>query len=298
MKPTLLILAAGMGSRYGGLKQMDPIGPNGETFIDYSVYDALRAGFNKLVFVVRKDIEQPFRESIGSRFESHIAVDYVCQQLDHLPPGFSVPTGRTKPWGTTQAVLSAAQVIQGPFAVINADDFYGADSYRVLEQHLTAQTNVYAMAGFILRNTLSEHGSVARGICTLSPEGFLEDVIEMTSIRREANGIANTSPEGIRISLTGDEIASMNMWGLTPRVFPQLEEYFRHFLEEHGSDLRSECYLPSAINTLLHAGQARVRVLPTQASWLGVTYREDRTHVLKGIAGLIRAGHYPERLWP
>jgi UTP-glucose-1-phosphate uridylyltransferase len=294
---TLLLLAAGMGSRYGGLKQMDPIGPNGETFVDYSIYDALRAGFDKIVFVIRKDIEKPFREAIGARFEDRVPVEYVCQELDQLPRGFSVPAGRTKPWGTAQAVLSAAEVIREPFVVINADDFYGAESYRVLARHLTGQTEDYAMAGFILRNTLSEHGYVARGICTLSTDGLLQNVVEMTSIHREAGGIVNTPPDGIRTPLTGDEIVSMNIWGLTPRVFPQLEEYFQHFLVEHGSELRSECYLPSAINNLIQTGQGRVRVLPTQASWLGVTYRDDRAHVIDGIAGLIRAGDYPERLW-
>jgi UTP-glucose-1-phosphate uridylyltransferase len=294
---TLLLLAAGLGSRYGGLKQMDPIGPNGETFIDYSVYDALRSGFNKIVFVIRKDIEKPFRESIGARFEDRVAVEYAFQELDQLPRGLSVPAGRTKPWGTAQAVLSAAGVIHEPFVVINADDFYGAESYRLLSQHLTEQTGDYAMAGFILRNTLSEHGSVARGICTLSTEGLLQNVVEMTSIHRETDGIVNIPPEGIRTPLTGDEIVSMNIWGLTPRIFPQLEEYFQRFLEEHGSELRSECYLPSAINNLLQTGKARVRVLPTHASWLGVTYRDDRAHVLDGIADLIRAGDYPERLW-
>lgn len=297
MKPTLLILAAGMGSRYGGLKQMDPIGPSGETFIDYSVYDALRAGFGKLVFVIRKDIEQAFRETIGSRFEQRLPVEYVCQQLDHLPPGFSLPPTRTKPWGTTHAVLAAADVIHEPFVAINADDFYGAESYRALAQHLSSDAPDYAMAGFILRNTLSEFGTVARGICSIDQHGHLQKVVEMTSIRREGDKILNTDSTGEIVLLQGDEIVSMNIWGLTPSIFPQLQRHFQLFLENNLSSDKAESYLPSAINSLLEQGLASVKVLPTPASWLGVTYREDRERVIAGIRHLIHEGSYPERLW-
>src|SRR5580693_8911083 len=213
--PTLLVMAAGMGSRYGGLKQIDPVGPSGETIIDYSIYDALRAGFGKLVFVIRKDIEEAFRETVGARFEKRVAVDYVFQGLEDIPEGFSVPAGRTKPWGTTQAILMAADAIREPFAAINADDFYGAESYRLLAQHLQPGVEDYAMIGFILRNTLSEFGSVARGICRVDQDDYLEGVVELTSIERKGAEIQNTGAEGRITPLTGDEAVSMNMWGFT-----------------------------------------------------------------------------------
>ncbi len=235
--PTLLVLAAGMGSRYGGLKQIDPVGPCGETIIDYSIYDALRAGFGKLVFVIRKDIEQPFRQSVGARFEQRIPVEYVFQELDKLPPGFSVPPGRTKPWGTTHAILMAAGAIREQFAVINADDFYGAEAYRVLAQHLQPGAVDYAMVAFVLRNTLSDFGSVARGVCRVSDMGFLESVVELTNIVRDGAEIKNTDATGQVTRLTGDERVSMNMWGFTPQAFEQLREHFQGFLERNGSDL-------------------------------------------------------------
>lgn len=295
VSPTLLILAAGMGSRYGGLKQMDTIGPGSETFIDYSVYDALRAGFAKIVFVIRKDIEHAFRQRVGARFENRIAVEYAFQELDQLPHGFSAPVGRTKPWGTTHAVLSAADVVHEPFCAINADDFYGAESYRLLAQHLTSSPDC-AMAGFILRNTLSEFGAVARGLCSVTDDGFLESVVELTSIRRSNGDIINDA-EGKVMPLTGDELVSMNMWGIQPSLFDPLREHFRRFLERHGSDGKSESYLPGAIDELVEHGCTQVKVLPTNARWLGVTYREDRARVTEGINQLIGAGLYPERLW-
>lgn len=287
-----------MGSRYGGLKQIDPVGPGGETLIDYSVFDAIRAGFGKLVFVIRKDIEQEFRTSVGSRFEDRIAVEYVCQELDHLPFGFSVPEGRTKPWGTTHAILSAAAVIQEPFAVINADDFYGAEGYRILAQHLTSGTADHAMVAFVLRKTLSRFGTVARGICNVSQDGFLQHVVELTDIKSNGGAISNIDAENNVTPLTGDELVSMNMWGLNPQIFEQLREYFHRFLERHGSEMKSECYLPSAINELLQNNFAQVKVLRSTDSWFGVTYREDRPFVLEGMSGLIRSGLYPEKLWP
>jgi UTP-glucose-1-phosphate uridylyltransferase len=295
--PTLLIMAAGMGSRYGGLKQIDPVGPGGETIIDYSIYDALRAGFGKLVFVIRKEIEEPFKEIVGRRFEKRIAVEYVLQELDMLPPGFSVPAGRTKPWGTTHAILLAAGVIDEPFAVINADDFYGAEGYRVLAQHLQSGVADYAMAGFILRNTLSEFGTVARGVCRAGNDGYLESVVEMMKIERDGDHAKNTEATGETTRLEGSEVVSMNMWGFTPRIFPQLEEHFHCFLEAHGAEEKSECYIPQVVNDLVTAGQARVKVLRTSDSWFGVTYREDRPHVIEDINRLISAGSYPERLW-
>ena len=296
--PTLLVMAAGMGSRYGGLKQIDPVGPSGETIIDYSIYDALRAGFGKLVFVIRKDIEQAFKETVGARFEKRVPVEYVFQELDKLPPGFTVPEGRTKPWGTTQAVLMAADVVREPFAVINADDFYGAESYRVLAEHLKSGSADYAMVGFVLRNTLSDFGSVARGVCRVNGEGYLSTVEELTSIERDGNHAKNTDPAGKVTALTGDEAVSMNYWGFAPSVFEQLRSVFRGFLERSGKELKTESYVPTAVNELLAAGKVRVKVLRSTDPWFGVTYREDRPRVVDNIGRLIAAGQYPERLWP
>jgi UTP-glucose-1-phosphate uridylyltransferase len=295
--PTLLVLAAGMGSRYGGLKQMDPVGPNGETIIDYSVYDALRAGFGKLVFVIRKEFEQAFKQIVGARFEKRVAVEYVFQELDNLPPGFQVPAGRTKPWGTAHAILMGASAIHEPFAVINADDFYGAKGFRVLAGHLQSGTPDYAMVGFVLRNTLSEFGSVARGVCRVSSNGFLEDVVELTKIECDGAYARNTDAAGGMTRLTGDEAVSMNMWGFTPGIFEQLREYFERFLERNGSDTRTECFIPSAVNEWILTGRARVKVLPTNDSWFGITYREDHPRVVASIRKLIQNGLYPERLW-
>jgi NDP-sugar pyrophosphorylase family protein len=296
--PTLLVLAAGMGSRYGGLKQIDPVGPAGETIIDYSIFDALRAGFGKLVFVIRKDIEQQFREIVGERFEKRVAVDYVFQALEDIPPRFTVPAGRTKPWGTTQAILLAAEAIHEPFAAINADDFYGADAYRSLAGHLTSGSADYSMVGFVLRNTLSDFGSVARGVCQVSDDGYLEHIAELTKVERDGNGARNTDAVGTVTKLTGDEPVSMNFWGFTPQVFDQLRENFEKFLESSGTDLKSECYIPNTVGELVRAGQARVKVLHSRDSWFGVTYREDRPRVVESIRGLIAKGLYPERLWP
>jgi UTP-glucose-1-phosphate uridylyltransferase len=296
-KPTLIVMAAGMGSRYGGLKQIDSVGPNGETIIDYSVYDALRAGFGKLVFVIRQDIEAQFKEIIGARFEERIAVEYVFQELHKLPPGFSVPPGRTKPWGTTHAILMAADIIREPFAVINADDFYGAGGYRLLAHHLASGSPDYAMVGFVLRNTLSDFGSVARGVCQVDSEQFLQSVVELTSIEREGNAAKNTDAAGQILRLTGDEAVSMNMWGFTPALFPQLRTRFEAFMKKCGGELKSESYIPSVVNDLVLAGQARVKMLRTNDSWFGVTYSEDRPRVVDRIRQLIAQGDYPVSLW-
>ena len=295
--PTLLVLAAGMGSRYGGLKQIDPVGPSGETIMDYSIFDALRAGFGKVVFIIRKDIEEAFRQTIGARFEKHVAVDYVFQELDKLPTGFTPPAGRTKPWGTTQAVMMAADAIREPFAVINADDFYGAASYRALAGHLQSGTPDYAMVGFILSKTLSDFGSVARGICQADPDGNLTGVLELTSIERDGAGAKNTDPAGKITALTGNELVSMNMWGFSPQVFPQLASEFEKFLKQSGTELKSESYLPTTVNALVAAGQARVKVLSSPDAWFGVTYREDRPTVVASIGKLIEQGLYPNNLW-
>jgi hypothetical protein len=296
--PTLLVLAAGMGSRYGGLKQIDPVGPGGETIIDYSIFDALRAGFGKVVFVIRKDIEEAFRETVGTRFEKRVAVDYVFQSLEAIPPQFSVPAGRTKPWGTTQAILVAADAIHEPFAAINADDFYGAQGYRELAGHLTSGSADYAMVGFTLRNTLSDFGSVARGVCRVTGDDTLQNIIELTKIERDGNGARNTDADGNVTKLSGDEPVSMNMWAFLPRIFDQLRESFVQFLESKGSDQKAECLIPNTVGNLVRDGQARVKVLRTQDSWFGVTYREDRPRVIESVRALIAAGAYPEKLWP
>jgi hypothetical protein len=298
MKPTLLVLAAGMGSRYGGLKQIDAVGPNGETIIDYSIYDAVRAGFGKLVFVIRKDIEAQFREIVGARFEKHVAVEYVFQELDRLPPGFSTPAGRTKPWGTTHAILMAADTIREPFAAINADDFYGAQAYRLLAEHLQSGSTDAAMVGFTLRNTLSDFGSVARGICRVDDEEYLLTVAELTKIERDGAGAKNTDANGQVTKLGGYEPVSMNFWGFMPTVFAQLQTRFEEFLKLNSGNLKSECYIPLSVGELVAGGRLRVKVLRTDDEWFGVTYREDRPHVVESIGKLIAAGNYRAKLWP
>jgi UTP-glucose-1-phosphate uridylyltransferase len=292
MQPTLLVMAAGVGSRYGGLKQIDPVGPNGETIIDYSVYDAVRAGFERLVFIIRRDIEAPFREVIGSRFEKRLAVDYVFQELANLPQGFTVPEGRTKPWGTTHAILQAEEVLNEPFAVINADDFYGRESFQVMGGFLRAGTSDYSMVGYTLRNTLSEHGSVTRGVCECDAEDYLRTIVELFKVEKQGQRIQADN----RV-LTGDELASMNFWGFTPLVFTQLRERFYEFMQRHGQELKSECYIPTTVNELVAAGVARVKVLRTSSSWFGVTYQEDKPRVTAGIRGLIARCEYPQKLW-
>jgi hypothetical protein len=318
---TLVVLAAGMGSRYGGLKQMDPVGPNGETILEYSVFDAVRAGFGKAVFVIRREFESEFRAMVAGWFhgrvegqvQDRIAVEYVFQDIADLPARFSVPAGRTKPWGTTHAVLAAEKAVMTPFAVINADDFYGAESYEVLARHLDGETGEYAMVGFRLRETLTDSGAVARGLCRVGEDGLLEDIVELTNVERFGTGAKSIDRAGEVTMLTGDETVSMNMWGFTPEVFGQLREQFVRFLETNGEDLKAECYLPNTVNELIRAqperrsldaegmereqNPARVRVLKTGARWFGVTYREDRAHVVEEIGRLVKSGAYPARLW-
>jgi NDP-sugar pyrophosphorylase family protein len=298
VSPTLLVLAAGMGSRYGGLKQLEPVGPENETIMDYSIFDAQRAGFGKVVFVIRKEIEEVFKEKIGTRYEKRVPVEYVFQETDKLIRGFSLPEGRTKPWGTTHAILMAANVIHEPFGVINADDFYGAGSYHVLAQYLQSGTTDYAMVGFVLRNTLSDFGTVARGVCHVTDDGYLKDITELKSIEREGSRIINIDAEEQDTVLSGGELVSMNMWGFTPDVFPQLHDHFQRFLKRYGDDLKAECYLPSSVNSLIQDGQAKVKVLRSGDAWFGVTYREDHPRVVQSIGRLIEQGTYPHRLWP
>ncbi len=295
--PTLLVLAAGMGSRYGGMKQIDPVGPDGETIMDYSIFDARRAGFGKVVFVIRKEIEQPFKQTMGTRFEKRIAVEYVFQELGKLTPGFSLPEGRTKPWGTTHAILMASGSIHEPFAVINADDFYGAGSFAALARHLQSGSPDCAMVGYVLRNTLSDFGAVARGVCQVDSDGYLKEIVERKSIERDGKNIIDTDSSGLVTRLSGDEVISMNLWGFTPGMFALLRDHFQRFLQQNGSDLQAECCIPTTINELVSSGQARVKVLRCADSWFGVTYREDRPRAVESIRRLIEGGYYPKRLW-
>lgn len=300
MKPTLLVLAAGMGSRYGGLKQIDPMGPSGETILDYSVYDAIRAGFGKVVFIIRPDFEKDFQERIVQKFADKIEVGFAFQTLDRLPADFKIPEGREKPWGTTHAILCARANVQTPFAVINADDFYGRDSYGVLSEqlkNLSNESTAYCMVGFTLKNTLSEHGTVARGVCKADAQGLLTDIDEMTKIAKTPQGGTNTAADGKVTELSGNEPVSMNMWGFTPYIFKQLEVLFDEFLATKGQELKSECYIPLSVGSLVRSGQATCLVLRTDSTWFGVTYREDKAVVQASIIEEVKRGAYPENLW-
>jgi dTDP-glucose pyrophosphorylase len=296
-EPTLLVMAAGMGNRYGGLKQMAAMGPSGETLLDYSVYDALRAGFTRAVFIIRKAMEADFRAIADARFGPHIQYDLAFQEIADLPTRYTVPEGRTKPWGTTQAVLSAAHLISGNFAVINADDFYGAASYQALSDHWRSGSQDAALLGFTLRNTLSENGSVARALCGISADGMLNEIVEQTSIERFGNGATVRLDDGSAQPLTGDETVSMNMWGFPPSIFPLLAEAFERFLSRSADDLKAECYLPNSVHELIAAGQLHVCVLNTHSEWFGVTYKEDLAKVQASLRRKVEAGAYPEKLW-
>lgn len=299
MQPTLVVMAAGIGSRYGGLKQIDPVGPAGEIVIDYSIYDAIRAGFERVVFVIRRDIEAPFRAIADAHFAGRIAVDYVFQELNDLPAGFATPPDRKKPWGTGQAILAARAAVRGPFGVINADDFYGRRSFEILAAFLRgadpAATD-YALVGFTLRNTLSEHGAVARGVCAVDGAGRLTAIAERLKIEKDGAG-ARYEEGGVWHPLTGDEPVSMNMWGFTPRLFESLDSGFRAFLPGAMSNPKSEFLVPTHIGDEVRAGRARVRVLATPEQWFGVTYPEDKPAVAAGIRALIAQGAYPASLW-
>ena len=301
MKPALLVLAAGMGSRYGGLKQVESIGPAGESILDYSVFDALRSGFGKLVFVIRKDIEKPFREKIGKKLEQYIETRYVFQELDRVPKGFQVSATRKKPWGTGHAILVSENEIQEPFAVINADDFYGAHSFQCMADFLkTTRDNsqaTYGMVGFILRNTLSEFGTVSRGICELDAERLLRTVVERTRIQKHGNGAKAMDGEETLL-LSGDEIVSMNLWGFTPSIFRHLQPQFHEFLKKKGQEEKSEFYIPSVVNRLIQEGRCRVKVLPTKDQWFGITYPQDKPSVSHHILNLVNAEVYPRCLFP
>ena len=302
MKPTLLILAAGMGSRYGGLKQIDPMGPAGETVMDFSVFDAIRAGFGKVVFVIRRDFEEQFKQQVGAKFEGRIPVEYAYQAIDDLPEGFTVPAGRTKPWGTSHAMLAAESLIKEPCVMINADDFYGQDAFAVIAKHLQSITSSagksqYCMVGFKLSNTLSDHGSVARGVSKVNADGKLSSVTEMTKIFKTEAGAENREEGAAIVPLTGDEAVSMNFWGFTPDFFGHLRTAFVEFLKERGHEEKSECYVPFVVDSLIQNGQAEVQVLPTSSKWFGVTYPEDKATVVASIKALSDNGDYPSPLW-
>ncbi|HVJ44900.1 MAG TPA: sugar phosphate nucleotidyltransferase [Luteolibacter sp.] len=299
MQPTLLVLAAGMGSRYGGLKQIDPMGPNGETVLDYSVFDAIRAGFGRVVFIIREDFAEAFREGIGARFADRIQVDYAFQKLDDLPDGFTVPEGRTKPWGTAHAVRAARDLVKEPFAVINADDFYGRDSYRSAAAFLTSGNSAsrYAMVGYPLENTLSDHGEVNRGICSHDESSLLTNVEEYVNIARESDGtVRGNALDGSRKPIVDGTPVSMNFWAFTPDFFPHLESEFIAFLERQGEGEKTECYIPTVVDNLIRNGKADCRVLGTSSHWFGVTYPDDKPHVVASIAKLVESGEYPSPL--
>lgn len=314
--PALLVLAAGMGSRYGGLKQIDPVGPSGETVLDYAVFDAIRAGFGRVVFVIRRDFEDLFRTQIGARYAGKIAVDYVFQSLDALPPGHTPPAGREKPWGTGHAVWCARDAVKENFAVINADDFYGADSFNRLAAFLQATPAPrmargydpmsghkapppappsapaeFAIVGFRLSNTLSEHGAVSRGICATDAAGRLASIVETHGITA-----ADVGPEPGK-KYSGDTLGSMNCWGFTPALFAGLDGQFREFLAARGTEPKSEFYLPGSVSAMIARGEAMVRVLPTDSAWFGITFRDDKPRVQAALAELVQAGRYPARLW-
>lgn len=301
MKPTLLVLAAGMGSRYGGLKQMDPMGPNGETVLDYSVYDAIRAGFGRVVFIIREDFAEAFKQGVGSRFADRIQVDYVFQKLDDLPVGFSVPAGREKPWGTAHAVRAARHAVKEHFAVINADDFYGHDAYlraaAFFDSLPEGTNNEMAMVGYPLENTLSDHGHVNRGICKIDEKGFLTNVEEYLNIEREDDGfVRGNALDGNRHVVPAGSLVSMNFWAFGPAFFAQLEEAFTRFLMESGTQMKSECYIPTVVDHLIHGGHAQCPVLRTTSQWFGVTYPDDKPFVVESIQKLIAEGQYPAKL--
>ncbi len=292
---TLLILAAGMGSRYGGLKQLDSITDNGEFIIDFSVYDAVLSGFDKIVFVIKEENLELFRDTIGKRFEDKVKVEYAFQRLDDLPEGFSVPEGRIKPWGTAQAMLAARAIVNEPFAVINSDDFYGRHAYKALCAHfVNAVPQEYCMVGYILKNTLTENGTVSRGICEVE-NGYLVDVVERTKIARDGDCAVYTDGESSE-SLPLDSIVSMNCWGFTPDIFDKVERGFAEFLRENGNDIKSEYYLPFAVKELMDRGECSVRVYSSEDSWYGVTYKEDRASVVASIKALKDSGAYPQKL--
>lgn len=303
-KPAFVIMAAGTGNRYGGLKQIDPIGAHGENIIDYSIYDALRAGFEKVVFVINKDIEEEFRNNIGKRIENQCETIYVFQELKNLPDGFNIPQNRVKPWGTAHAIMSCKCAVDSPFAVVNADDYYGPISYQKLLSYLEKTDYYetiykYCMVGYILENTLTNHGHVSRGVCQVDTDGYLLDIDERTHIEKSLNSVKYTEDDGQTwVEIPRKSIASMNIWGFQPSIFPELEKHFIRFLEEEKDYLeKAEYLLPSVVKELIKKNKARVKVLSTQEKWFGVTYQDDKKRVKQSINDLIQRGIYPQQLW-
>lgn len=304
-KPVLVVMAAGMGSRYGGLKQIDPVGNHGQLIIDYSIFDARRAGFETVVFIIKHEIEEPFKEAIGNRLSKVMNVKYAYQQLDNLPAGYSVPEGRTKPWGTSHAILSAKDVIDGPFAVINADDYYGAEAFEVIYQYLLNNPDrdgkyEYAMVGYLLENTVTENGHVARGICVANADGYLDSVTERTHIEKTATGAKYTEDDGKTwTELAGDTIVSMNLWGFTESFLSETQARFAAFLDDalKTNPLKGEYFLPSVVSQLIAEDKAQVKVLHSRDKWYGVTYKEDKPVVEQAIADMTARGVYPDNLW-
>lgn len=298
MKPTLFVLAAGMGSRYGSLKQLDGVGPSGETIMDYSVFDAIRGGFGKVVFVIRHSFAEEFKEKVVKKYANVVPVEVVYQELDYLPEGFCVPEGRQKPWGTNHALLMGESAIKEPFAVINADDFYGRESFAILADWLSKQDgkNKYSMVGYRVGNTLSDSGSVSRGICETNDKGELTSVVERTQIDRHNDGIAFKEGEEWTM-IDANTPVSMNMWGFTPDYFDYSSEIFVNFLKENMGNLKSEFFIPLVVNELIQGKKATVAVLDTPSKWFGVTYPQDRPDVVAKIQGLVDKGEYPSKLF-
>lgn len=297
---TLVIMAAGMGSRYGGLKQIDPIGPNGEIIIDFSVYDAIRAGFNKIVFVIKKEIEHDFKEAIGNKLSGQVKVEYVYQDIHNLPEGCLLPEGRVKPWGTGHAVLSCKDVVNEPFAVINADDYYGREAFELLYKELSENSDehTFCMVGYNVANTLTENGHVSRGVCEISEEGQLTSITERTRIEKRGAGIMFTEDGEGWTEIPSDSIVSMNCWGFSPLMIEELNRRFGLFLEKNKENiLKAEYFLPFVVDELIKENRAKVKVLVTDEKWYGVTYKEDKEKVMSAVKDMIAAGKYPKGLW-
>ena len=299
MKPTLLVLAAGMGTRYGGNKQLDEVGPSGETIIDYSIYDAIRAGFGKIVFVIRRDIEEQVRERFVKKLKGKIEVDYVFQDISNVPKGVKVAPERQKPWGTSHAVLVARHKINEPFGVINADDYYGVESFRILHDFLVndKDPNCYCIVGYKMANTLSEHGHVNRGVCNVGKEGLLKSIVETIQIEKTADGAKAPDTDGKIQKFTGNEIVSMNLWGFKTSCFSFLEEEFRNFINKFGMELKSELYIPTSLDRFVRNGQISIKILMSYERWFGVTYREDKPFVVESINNMISRGVYPAKIY-
>ena len=302
-KTTLVIMAAGLGSRFGGVKQLEPVGPSGEIIMDYSVYDAIEAGFNKVIFIIRKDLEEDFKEVIGDRIANKIEVEYVFQKLDNLPLGYEIPEGRVKPWGTGQAVLACIDHIKEPFAVINADDYYGKEAFVKIHDYLVSVENnsdkyQFCMAGFVLGNTLSDNGSVTRGICQVNENGMLVDIKETSGLEQVGDYVDGKNlMTGKEVQLDINSIVSMNMWGFTPQLLTELENGFKNFLDQYGKELKSEYLLPDVVGSLIEENKADVKVLNTNDKWFGVTYKEDKEKVVRSFLELVEKGVYPKKLF-